>query len=134
MTAWKINGRDVPAEVISGAGAAGPLPRHRAARAPQGTWVFLRGRSYFVEAVRASRPGHSQPGADDGTVVTPMPGKIFKLLVGKGDTVKAGQELVVLEAMKMEHALKAPRDGKIAELKVLAGELVESGQVVAVVK
>jgi 3-methylcrotonyl-CoA carboxylase alpha subunit len=97
-------------------------------------WVFLRGRTYFVEAVRQVRSHVGESSlAGDGTIVSPMPGKIFKLLVAEGDAVKAGQDIVILEAMKMEHALRAPRDGKIAGLKIVPGELVEAGQTLAVV-
>lgn len=133
MTTWKINGREFPSDALLSA-EAGRLPPHRAVRTPKGTWVFLRGHSYFVEAVRAARARAGDiASAGDGTIVSPMPGKIFKLLVKKGDAVKTGQELVVLEAMKMEHAMRSPCDGNITELKIAVGELVEAGQVLAIV-
>ncbi len=60
-------------------------------------------------------------------VTAPMPGKVVALLVHTGDEVKAGQPLVVTEAMKMEHTLTAPRDGRVAELLCRVGDQVPEG-------
>ncbi|GAB4816461.1 hypothetical protein N2152v2_003507 [Parachlorella kessleri] len=68
-----------------------------------------------------------------GTVVTPMPGKIVKVFVSAGDEVSEGQPLVVVEAMKMEHTVKAPCDGTVAELHSFPGSQVEDGAVLVVV-
>ncbi len=62
-----------------------------------------------------------------GQVTAPMPGKVVALLVNTGDEVKAGQPLVVTEAMKMEHTLTAPRDGRVAELLCRVGDQVPDG-------
>jgi acetyl-CoA carboxylase biotin carboxylase subunit len=70
-------------------------------------------------------------GAASDRVVTPMPGKIIQILVAKGDSVKKGQPLAVLEAMKMEHTLAAPADVKIASIDVALGDQVIDGAVVA---
>ena len=60
---------------------------------------------------------HAGEGAPSGGRLTaPMPGKLVALLVKAGDAVKAGQTLAVMEAMKMEHSIAAPRDGVVAEL------------------
>ena len=64
-----------------------------------------------------------------GSLVAPMPGSIVRLHVSVGDHVAAGQPLVALEAMKMEHQVHAPADGIVAEILVAAGEQVDSGQV-----
>jgi len=69
----------------------------------------------------------SAAGAGAGVVEAPMPGLVRDVLVGAGDAVAAGQRLAVLEAMKMEHALRAPRDGVVAELLVQPGTQVEAG-------
>ena len=61
-------------------------------------------------------------------VRAPMPGKVVKVMVKPGDAVKAGQGVVVIEAMKMENELKAPRDGSVVEVTVAEGAAVESGQ------
>ncbi|HRD46441.1 MAG TPA: biotin/lipoyl-binding protein, partial [Caulobacter sp.] len=65
----------------------------------------------------------------DGAVISPMPGKIVSVSVKAGDTVTKGQTLLVLEAMKMEHALAAPFDGVVAELSAEAGGQVSEGVV-----
>ena len=62
-------------------------------------------------------------------IKAPMPGKVLAVHVKAGDSVTKGQALVVLEAMKMEHALAAPRDGVIGELTVEAGGQVAEGDV-----
>ncbi|MBI5938951.1 MAG: biotin/lipoyl-binding protein [Caulobacterales bacterium] len=67
--------------------------------------------------------------ASDGAVVSPMPGKVVSVSVSVGDTVTKGQTLLVLEAMKMEHALAAPFDGVVAELGAVAGGQVSEGVV-----
>jgi 3-methylcrotonyl-CoA carboxylase alpha subunit len=63
-----------------------------------------------------------------------MPGKVVKLLVRAGDTVTAGQTLLVLEAMKMEHAVKAQEAGTVARVCVSTGEQVEADALLAVVE
>ena len=65
----------------------------------------------------------------DGSVRSPLPGKIIDLKVKAGDSVSKGQALLVLEAMKMEHALAAPFDGVVAELSAEAGGQVSEGVV-----
>jgi acetyl/propionyl-CoA carboxylase alpha subunit len=81
--------------------------------------------SFRVPKAHAGGPG----GESDGSVLSPMPGKIVSVSVKTGDAVKKGQTLLVLEAMKMEHALAAPFDGVVAELSALAGGQVSEGVV-----
>ena len=66
-----------------------------------------------------------QASAADGAIIAPMPGKVIAVDVIEGQTVTAGQRLMVLEAMKMEHALTAPFDGTIAELTASPGQQVQ---------
>ncbi|MGJ4731043.1 acetyl/propionyl/methylcrotonyl-CoA carboxylase subunit alpha [Luteimonas sp. SDU101] len=70
----------------------------------------------------------------DDRVRAPMPGRVVALRVSAGDRVEAGQELVVLEAMKMELALKAPRAGTVAELRAADGEFVEADSVLVLLE
>ena len=70
----------------------------------------------------------------DGGLRAPMPGKIVAVPAKAGDVVSKGQPIVVLEAMKMEHALTAPFDGVVAEFNVAVGDQVVDGAVLAVVK
>jgi 3-methylcrotonyl-CoA carboxylase alpha subunit len=65
--------------------------------------------------------------AGNGQVTAPMPGKVIAVLVAAGDAVKAGQALLITEAMKMEHSLTAPRDGTVAELLCGVGDQVAEG-------
>jgi biotin carboxyl carrier protein len=67
-------------------------------------------------------------------VEVPMPGKILSIKVKAGDTVKEDDEIVILEAMKMENPIVAPLAGKIAEIRVTVNQTVETGQVVAVIE
>jgi propionyl-CoA carboxylase alpha chain len=69
-----------------------------------------------------------------GSLLAPMPGTVSRLGAAVGDQVAAGQPLLWLEAMKMEHVISAPVAGIVAELLVAAGQHVEVGSVLAVVK
>jgi biotin carboxyl carrier protein len=66
-------------------------------------------------------------------VLAPMPGKIVRVLVKKGDAVRAGQGLLVVEAMKMQNEIRAPKSGAIDRLAVVEGQTVNAGEVVAIV-
>ncbi|GAY08188.1 biotin carboxylase N-terminal domain-containing protein [Pseudonocardia sp. N23] len=68
-----------------------------------------------------------------GSLLAPMPGGVVRVLAEAGATVTAGQPLVVLEAMKMEHTVAAPVDGVVSEIHVAQGDQVDTGQVLAVV-
>jgi 3-methylcrotonyl-CoA carboxylase alpha subunit len=63
----------------------------------------------------------------DGRLAAPMPGTVVQVLVQPGDTVTAGQPLIVVEAMKMEHAIKAPAEGKVAAIHFQVGDTVAEG-------
>lgn len=63
------------------------------------------------------------------TVKAPMPGNILDVKVKVGDTVKAGDNLIILEAMKMENEIVAPKDGTVAAINVNKGDTVNSGDV-----
>lgn len=67
-------------------------------------------------------------------VTSPMPGTILAINVAAGDTVKRGQVLMVLEAMKMENEIMCPCDGKIASVNASKGSSVESGTLLCVIQ
>ncbi|MBU2358944.1 MAG: 3-methylcrotonyl-CoA carboxylase, partial [Alphaproteobacteria bacterium] len=69
--------------------------------------------------------GGAEGGGD--AVLAPMPGLVAQVAVAVGQTVTAGDRMVVLEAMKMEHVLRAPRDGVVAEVAVAQGDQVKAG-------
>jgi acetyl/propionyl-CoA carboxylase alpha subunit len=74
----------------------------------------------------------ADPQATAGSLAALMPGTVVRVEVQAGEAVRAGQVLVVLEAMKMEHSVCAPHDGTIAELRVSAGQSVDLGTVLVV--
>jgi len=88
--------------------------------------VFAGGESWMIEEVDPLMP---PPGADAvaGRLTAPMPGRVVQLLVAAGDHVRQGQPMMVVEAMKMEHTIAAPRDGTIASVHYAPGDLVEEG-------
>jgi 3-methylcrotonyl-CoA carboxylase alpha subunit len=103
-----------------------------AERQPDGEIViFERGAAYDVSFARER--GTGQASAADGAIIAPMPGKVIAVDVAEGQTVTAGQRLMVLEAMKMEHALTAPFDGRVEGLAVSAGGQVQVEAVLACV-
>ncbi|WP_061009683.1 ATP-binding protein, partial [Mycolicibacterium mucogenicum] len=69
-----------------------------------------------------------------GSLTAPMPGSVVRLPIAEGETVSAGQTLVVLEAMKMEHTVASPIDGVLSALPVEVGQQVSTGDVLAVVE
>ena len=71
-----------------------------------------------TETASAAAPAASSKGEP---VLCPMQGTVLDIKVKVGDSVKAGQTLLILEAMKLENEIKAPRDGKVAEIKVTKG-------------
>jgi len=95
--------------------------------------IFERGDAWAVSPV--SHSGQSSGGpASDGALRAPMPGKIVATPAKPGDTVTKGQPVVVLEAMKMEHALVAPFDGVVGEIGVSVGDQVAADAVLATVE
>ncbi|MCF8883671.1 acetyl/propionyl/methylcrotonyl-CoA carboxylase subunit alpha [Erythrobacter sp. SN021] len=93
--------------------------------------VFAGGQSFVFE--RQSR-GTGTGAAGDGAILAPMPGKVIAVDVAKGQAVTTGQRLMVLEAMKMEHALTAPFDGTVNELSASEGAQVQVEAVLCVVE
>ena len=69
-----------------------------------------------------------------GAVTSPLQGTIIKINAADGDAVKAGQTVLVLEAMKMQNDIAAPKDGKLTGLSVSVGDNVKSGQVLFAVE
>ncbi|MGC9536101.1 acetyl/propionyl/methylcrotonyl-CoA carboxylase subunit alpha [Streptomyces sp. UG1] len=102
---------------------------HRAA-----DWLGRDGDAWHVrdhDPVAASLSGAAHAGAD--SLTAPMPGTVTVVKVAVGDEVAAGQSLLVVEAMKMEHVISAPHAGTVAELDVTPGTTVAMDQVLAVV-
>jgi acetyl-CoA/propionyl-CoA carboxylase biotin carboxyl carrier protein len=107
---------------------------HTFAALPDGTWVGRDGDAWQVrdhDPVAASLTRGAHAGAD--SLTAPMPGTVTVVKVAVGDEVSAGQSLLVVEAMKMEHVISAPHAGTVAELDVVPGATVAMDQVLAVI-
>jgi propionyl-CoA carboxylase alpha chain len=101
---------------------------------PAGDWVLVTGLGRTtVLRVLPRHPEASDHGHDHG-LVTPVPGTVTAVLVEPGAHVSAGDTLVILEAMKMEHRIKADEDGVVAEVRVAVGDSVDAHHVVAVLE
>ncbi len=86
-------------------------------------------------AAAAPKAAPAKPAATVGTkVVSPMPGTIVNLKVAVGDTVKEGQVVMILEAMKMENDIVAACDGKVSAIMVKKGDAVESNDVLLTIQ
>lgn len=77
----------------------------------------------------AAKPAAPAGAAGSVVVKAPMPGTVVNVVVSAGQAVKAGDDLVFIEAMKMETPVKAPQDGTVATIDVAKGESVDSGKV-----
>ena len=104
--------------------------------------VNINGTVYEVEieemtGAPAAAPVAAAPAAPAGAgerVAAPMPGNILSVNVVAGDTVKKGQVLMILEAMKMENEIMAPCDGKVTAVAVTKGAAVESGALLCTIQ
>jgi biotin carboxyl carrier protein len=99
--------------------------------------ILLEGRRfpYRLDDPRSlkARRAHSRGADGPRSLKASMPGRVVRVLVEAGATVEAHQSIVVIEAMKMQNELKAPKAGVVAELHVAAGDTVASGDVLAVI-
>ena len=96
-----------------------------------GLVLFDQGQALTVREVAQSGHTVSGPGASDGALRSPMPGRIVAVFTQDGAQVQKGAPILVLEAMKMEHQLTAPHDGLVEGLKVAVGDQVTEGVVLA---
>ncbi|CPR11614.1 acetyl-/propionyl-coenzyme A carboxylase alpha chain, AccA2 [Mycobacterium bohemicum DSM 44277] len=119
-----------PDEVVL---AAGDGVAHRFSVAGYGDDVYVDsplGPVHLVALPRFPEPGSA---VERGSLIAPMPGNVIRLGAAAGETVSAGQPLIWLEAMKMEHTITAPTDGVLVELNVNTGQQVEVGAVLGVI-
>jgi biotin carboxyl carrier protein len=150
--------RDVEVRAVDGgwevAVDRGPFRRFTGARAGATAWrlddggggasvdVALDGERLFVRRARGSWMGTAidprahalelAAGGAKGTLRSPMPGSVVRVLVAAGDAVTKGQVLVVVEAMKMENEFRAAEDGVVSSVGVTVGQAVEAGAVLVV--
>jgi acetyl/propionyl-CoA carboxylase alpha subunit len=93
-----------------------------------GIWVGFAGRSYRFEIPRGDARG-ADGEENDGDIRAPMTGRIAAVAAAPGASVREGDSLVTVEAMKMEFRLVAPRDGTVESVSCAAGDRVELGQI-----
>ena len=108
-TTYEVDLVEIARRTASPAAVQRPAPRPAAVAAPQ--------------AVPATRPSEEAPGA----VTAPLPGLVLRLEVKEGDSVQAGQPLLVMEAMKMENVVPAPYHGTVRQVFVSEGDSVAEG-------
>ena len=97
------------------------------------TWLGRDGQAWAVTEVPPETLRGERAGAADGTVRSPMPGTIMAVHVSLGEAVAAGQPVLVVEAMKMEHTVTAPLDGTVTDLTAKAGQQVRMDETLAVI-
>lgn len=97
--------------------------------------VWIDGTLYAYDPIdkRAwRRTGSAGLNSAHASIVAPMPGKVVRVLAATGDSVEAGQAVVVVEAMKMQNELRAPRAGVLSAVNAKPGDSVNAGAVLAV--
>jgi biotin carboxyl carrier protein len=90
-------------------------------------WVFIDGRVYVIDAAPRGMPRRKKRSDDHGALAAPMPATVVTVNVEPGQRVAKGDVLIMLEAMKMELPVKAPRDGTVKAIACRQGELVQPG-------
>jgi acetyl/propionyl-CoA carboxylase alpha subunit len=92
-------------------------------------WVTINGRTHVItKSAGKIKGGHAQHAS--GELIAPMPGVVRAVNVNEGETVVKGQTLIILEAMKMEIKIAAPKDGVVDHLLVKQGQIVERDQLI----
>jgi len=132
-----IDGRGQEAAVAREGGAAAAGGNGSGARQDAVWSVVVAGRPYAVtllDPLRLRAGGSLKALEGPVEVRAVMPGKIAALLAKEGQEVRAGQGVLVVEAMKMENELPSPKDGRVGRIRVRSGETVETGAVLFVVE
>jgi biotin carboxyl carrier protein len=142
----EIDGRLYELEVRNGSGGASLIVngatvyrcRVEAKRAAGKFEVGLRGRTHNITIIDPKRLRSAQNVAGHGhgaaEIISPMPGKVVRVLVEPGATVEVGAGIMVVEAMKMQNELKSPKKGVVASINAEAGATVNAGDVLAVIE
>jgi biotin carboxyl carrier protein len=112
MLPVNVNGKDYSVE-LENAPVAAPAPAVQQAAAPA--------------PAAAAAPAAKPAGGAEEKIVSPLPGVIIEVSVKEGQAVKAGQKVAVLEAMKMENEISAPKDGTITSIHVHKGDSILEG-------
>jgi len=141
---WAIDGRALEADAVEVSPGVysilidGKSFEVRVEPKGDGSLQVTTGRRECAAALRDPRQWKRYRGAGIAAegrqqVTAPMPGKIVRVLAKTGDSVEAGQGLLVVEAMKMQNEIRSPKSGKLERLLVVEGQTVNAGEVVATV-
>jgi len=118
--AWRLVREDGTCRIVRAMHHAGAL------------WLHVDGETLAVHPAGAAEASGRRSGAARPEGLTsPMPGAVTQVAVREGDNVAAGQPVVIVEAMKMEHVIRAPHAGRVTALRVRAGDQVDAGAIVA---
>lgn len=134
--AGDINAVEVEPGVYS-LSVAGRMFEARVVKSGGGHRVLLGAEGFQVaieDPRELSRSGPSSSGEGRRSIAAPMPGKVIRVLVEKGEIVSAGQGLVVVEAMKMQNEMKSPKAGTVVQILAATGATVSAGQTLIVVE
>lgn len=116
----ELHDEGTPQEPSQVAPAPQPARQHRTERAPE--------TSDPRPAPPSQEPPKAPPSGDAGEIISaPLPGTVLDVKVAPGEKVRAGQVLLILEAMKMENEIVAPRDGTVRDILVKKGQAVTTG-------
>jgi 3-methylcrotonyl-CoA carboxylase alpha subunit len=130
----EIDGEDVPTEVlVFNAGflkfsIGNRVHKSVVSKDKDVVNVFMDGMVYRLKEHKAGAPKPASKDEAEGTLNSPISGKVVKVLVKNGDVVTKDQELLIIEAMKMEHKVKAPYAGKVKTVNFKVDDQVDIGQ------
>ena len=113
---------------------AGKRHRYHVIHGRDSIVVWLDGRTYYLPRTDLAQSSQHASGSAGGEVAALMPGKLLRLQVALGDTVAEKQPVAIMESMKMETTLYAPRAGRVADIRCEPGQSLEMGQVVVVIE
>jgi biotin carboxyl carrier protein len=147
---WNISGEDITVRIGDGTfhigdqtiafqridantlDISGRRVRFHVVRNGNSCTVWLRGRTYHLRRATTSHQTETVA-AVTGEIAALMPGKLLRLEVAVGDTVSEKQTVAIMESMKMESALPAPKAGRVTEIRCQPGQVVDMGQVIMVI-
>ena len=89
--------------------------------------LWLEGALFVFQRAETRRRGNAPANEEPGDILAPMPGAVLEVLVGEGDRVEQNQTLMVMESMKMELVIAAPRSGVVRRVAVQSGQQVDKG-------
>lgn len=117
----KVNGKEYEVEIEEKRATPGKTEKIVAPNTPK-----------TAQSAIASTPqtaSSTGPGFSNGKITAPMPGTVLSIACSKGQNVKKGEILLVLEAMKMENEIQSPADGTVQEIMVAKGQSVDAGEI-----